>query len=482
VTASFRWRLAEPPASSLLTRQPYYHWLVVGVCCTSGFLGQLDATIVQLALPSLTETFRSRVTDIRWVAIAYLLGYAALLPAFNQISEMLGRKVLYLLGFAIFALGSALCGMAPDLPSLIGFRVLQGAGGALLGANSIAMLAGSLDESRRAQAVGLYTTAQAIGISAGPAVGGVLLEFLGWSWVFWFAVPFALAAAILGWFVLPPAPKPASDARFDWLGALLLAPCLVLAILILNQVSVWPPTSPPMLLSITAAIGLLVLFVWRGHRAPSPLIDPKLFGHGAFVAGMLGIVLGYALLYGMFFLMSFALMHGFHDSALLSGFKLAIIPVALGLIAPFATDFGKKRGARIVCVGGMLIAAFALLVLTKIALHPIGSLVPGLTAFAVFGLGLGFFVAPNNNATLDAAPAGRAGQAAALLNLLRVLGSCIGVSAASSMMLWRVHEPDPYFGGRPLIDAVEASLSLLVIFAALAAIASFVRAASEPRH
>ncbi len=183
----------------------------------------------------------------------------------------------------------------------------------------------------------------------------------------------------------------------------------------------------------------------------------------------------------MFFLMSFALMHGFHDSALLAGFKIAIIPIALGLIASFGTAVGKKRGARIVCVGGMATSAAALIALSTIALHPIGSLVPGLTAFAVFGLGLGLYIAPNNNATLDAAPAGRAGQAAALLNLLRVIGSCIGVSAASSMMLWRVHERDVLFGGRPLIDAVEASNSLLIIFAVLAGIAAFMRAAEKPR-
>jgi Major Facilitator Superfamily len=255
----------------------------------------------------------------------------------------------------------------------------------------------------------------------------------------------------------------------------LLAPCLVLAILVLNQIAVWPVTSAPTLLCVGGAIVLFALFVWRERLAPSPLIDLKLFGHGAFVAGMLGIVLAYALLYGMFFLMSFALMHGFHDSALLAGFKLAIIPAAIGLIAPLGTAIGKKRGARLSCVAGMALSAAALVALTAIAVHPIGSLVTGLTAFAVFGMGLGFFIAPNNNATLDAAPADRAGQAAALLNLLRVFGSCIGVSAASSMMLWRVHERDVLFGGRPLIDAVEASLALLVLFAVLAGVAALVQ-------
>ena len=121
----------------------------------------------------------------------------------------------------------------------------------------------------------------------------------------------------------------------------------------------------------------------------------------------------------------------------------------------------------------MLLSAAAILALSVIANHPIGSLVTGLSAFAVFGAGLGFFLAPNNHATLEAAPAALSGQAAALLNLLRVLGSCIGVSASSSMMLWRMHEQDTLFGGRPLIDAVEASLGLLIVFAVTAIATSF---------
>jgi hypothetical protein len=211
------------------------------------------------------------------------------------------------------------------------------------------------------------------------------------------------------------------------------------------------------------------------------LIDLSLFRRRAFAAGTVGIVLAYALLYGMFFLMTFALIHGFHDSALLAGFKLAAVPAAIGLIAPLGTAIAKKRGVRFVCVGGMMLAATALLVLSAIALHPIGSLVSGLTAFAVFGMGLGFFIAPNSTNTLDSAPTDRTGQAAALLNLLRVFGSCIGVSAASSMMLWRVHQRDVFFGGRPLIDAVEASNGLLITFALLAAAASLVTPAKARR-
>ena len=190
---------------------------------------------------------------------------------------------------------------------------------------------------------------------------------------------------------------------------------------------------------------------------------------------MVGVSLSYALVFGMFFLMSFALIHGFHNSALLAGLKLAIIPVAMGVTAPLGIAASKKFGSSVVCVAGMVLAAAALVALLIIGEHPINTLVTGLSSLAVFGVGLGLFMAPNNHATIDSAPPSHASQAAAMLNLLRVFGSCLGVSAASSLMSWRIHQHDDIFDGRPLINAVESSLALLMLFALIAACVSLVR-------
>src|SRR5438477_172202 len=153
---------------------------------------------------------------------------------------------------------------------------------------------------------------------AGAPVAGLLLEVLDWQWVFWVAVPFSLTAALAGWFILPRTHDLTSERRFDWMGATLLVPSLVLAIMALNQVSVWPLASTSMILVIIGAVTLFALFVWRERVAPAPLVDLALFGHRAFTAGVVGVSLSYALVFGMFFLMSFALIHGFHNSALLA--------------------------------------------------------------------------------------------------------------------------------------------------------------------
>jgi EmrB/QacA subfamily drug resistance transporter len=469
------WRIAEPPPAAILARQPYYEWLIVGVTCIGAFIGQIDGSIVQLALPALTEVFDRSVDDVRWVAILYPLVYAAFLPVASRTCEIYGRKLLYLAGFAIFAVASLLCGFAPNLFWLVIFRIIQGIGGAMLGANSMAILVTSIDSSRRAHAIGLYTTAQAIGVSVGPAAGGLLLELLNWQWVFWVAVPFGLTAALAGWFILPRTQDLTQDRRFDWIGAILLVPSLVLAILFLNQLSIWRLTSASMILVAIGTVALFALFVWRERAAPAPLVDFGLFSHRAFAAGVVGVALSYALVFGMFFLISFALIHGFHNSALVAGFKLAIIPVAMGITAPLGIAAAKKLGSSVVCVSGMALVIASLVALLVIGEHPVNTLVTGLSSLAVFGVGLGLFMAPNNHATINSAPASHASQAAAMLNLLRVFGSCAGVSAASSMMSWRIHQHDAIFGGRPLINAVESSFAVLILFAVVAAGASLVR-------
>jgi EmrB/QacA subfamily drug resistance transporter len=418
----------------LLERQSFHPWLVVGVACIGAFIGQLDASIVQLALPALQQTFRVSVNEVRWVAIAYLLAFAAFLPVFARLCEMVGRKLLYLAGFAIFGVASLLCGLAHDLPTLIAWRTLQGIGGSLLGANSIAILVAAVPGDKRAAAIGWLTASQAIGVSIGPVVGGLLLGSLGWQWVFWAAMPFAIAAIALGWLVLPRTRDVVAET-FDWPGALLLMPSLVLAVLALNQTSVWPLLSLPMLACVASAAAFLLLFGRRERKAASPLVELGLFSSGGFSTGILGVALGYAMLYATLFLSSYALLHGWHNSARVTGLKLALIPVAIGLLAPLGIALSHRWGMRAVGLVGMTLCLASALTFSAIGFWlETESLVPGLTAMFVFGAGLGLFMATNSNATIAAAPPQHSGTAGGMVNLMRVLGSCIGVSAASSMM------------------------------------------------
>jgi len=225
----------EPAPLHAVARLDSYPWLVVGTVCIGAFMGQVDASIAQLVLPELELEFHARLGAVAWVAIAYLLVVAAMLPVFGRLADMLGRKLMYCGGFLIFVAGSALCGLAPSLGMLVGARVLQGLGAGLLQANSVAIIVAAAGAARRGRALGLQSAAQAVGLSVGPALGGFLIDALGWRWVFWINLPVGLLGALLGIPILPRTVRPSNPGRFDLAGAALVVPAVALLLLALNE-------------------------------------------------------------------------------------------------------------------------------------------------------------------------------------------------------------------------------------------------------
>ena len=302
--------------------------------------------------------------------------------------------------------------------------------------------------------------------------GGLLLHDLDWRWVFWVSVPFGLAGIVLGWLLLPQTADSASGKRFDWWGALLLSPALASVVVWLSELRDWPLA---WIASLAAASALFAaLFIWRERRLESPLIDLHLFAVPAFTGGVLGVSLSYALLYAMFFLMSFAFVRGFDESSFSSGLRLAVVPVCIGLVAPVAGKLYESRGPRKLTTAGMALSG-AGIVLAWLSLNGAKpSLLALAGGLAVFGAGLGLYIAPNNSATIAAAGKGRTGEAGGLLSLMRVLGSMAGVVAASTALSWRLH-PRTGSGagtlsmpGHTVVEAVQDALWVLLLFAVVA--------------
>lgn len=468
--------LREPAPISSLARLGVYPWLVVCITCLGAFAGQVDASIVQLGLPALEQAFDASLDQVSWVAVGYSLAFAAVLPVYARLAEIAGRKLMYLLGFALFGLFSALCGLAPSLPWLIAFRVLQGMSGALLGANSIVILVAATDQAQRGRAMGLFASAQAIGVSTGPALGGLLLNNLSWHWIFWVTVPVAALGAVLGWVLVPVSTRLSKETAFDWRGALLLIPGLSGLMMTLTELNAWGPLSPALLACATSAVVLLAGFAWWENRAPAPLIDLGLFQSRAFTGGTVAVLLSYAMLYGMFFAMSFALVRGYHDAPLSAGLRLAIIPAALGLVAPFSGNLAKQWPR--VTKGGMGLCAAAAIGLSQTLTGSPSSEPAMMLLLAMYGVGLGLFIAPNNSATLAAAPAEHAGQAGGLLNLMRAFGTATGVAAASALLAWRVELATGVHGHtvgvseQAVLGAASDVMTLLAALAMVTALAA----------
>jgi EmrB/QacA subfamily drug resistance transporter len=426
--------LAEQPPLAAVAALSWYRWLVVGTVCVGAFLGQLDASIAGLVLPTLEDVFRAPVADVEWVAIAYLLTLAVLIVPIGRLADLMGRKLLYTSGFLVFVFGSALCGFAPSLGWLIGFRVLQAVGAALLQANSVAIITAAVRRRQLGRAIGFQATAQAVGLSIGPSVGGLLISSLGWQWVFFIAVPFGLIGTVLGWLVLPvtqhirsAGPPPA----FDWPGTLVLAPSVACLFLGLTFANDWGWTSVYLWATLLVAVLGGMAFVVVECRSPSPLIDLALLRVPMFGIGLIAALVSYAVLFGALFLMPFYLERVLGYAPDEAGLLLSPLPIAIGVLSPIAGSVTDRVGPRLPTTVGMVIATVALVLLGLIWYKP---LPVTLALLGLLGVGLGLFTPPNNSAVMGACPPDRLGMGSGVLNMARSLGTSFGVASTGAVL------------------------------------------------
>jgi EmrB/QacA subfamily drug resistance transporter len=481
--------LAEAPPLQRLAAWPAYRWLVVGTVCVGAFLGQLDASIAGLGLPTLEEVFGAPVASVEWVAIAYLLTLAALVVPLGRLADLLGRKTLYTWGFLVFVAGSAACGLAPSLGWLIVCRILQACGAAMLQANSVAIITAAVPRRALGRAIGVQGAAQAVGLSVGPSVGGLLIDTLGWRWVFFIAVPFGVLGTLLGWLVLPCTSRAAAASaasepeRFDWLGAALLGPAVALILLGLTYANSWGWTSPSLLLVSALGLACLVTFWQAEARSRSPLIEPTLLRLRPFSFGLLAGLLSYAVLFGSLFLLPFYLERILGQTPAQTGLLLTPVPIALGLMAPASGALTDRIGPTPPTIVGMLAAAVALV---GLAVAPSTSLPLTLGLLATLGIGLGLFTPPNNSAIMGSAPAHRLGVAGGILNMTRSLGTSLGVAATGAVLATRLAARLGAQVGRTtdappaaLLPALHETLLFLAGMALVAALVSATRGSAQ---
>ncbi len=195
--------------------RPGYRWWVVGTVCLGAFMGQLDASIATLVIPTLRVVFHERLADVEWVAISYLLTLVGLVVMFGRLADMFGRKELYTLGFVVFTAGSVACGAVRHLETLILARVGQALGAAMLQANSVAIITQAVDKSELGRAIGVQGAAQVVGLSVGPGLGGLLISVLGWRWVFYMNLPVGVVGTLSGWLILPATEQRSRREPFD---------------------------------------------------------------------------------------------------------------------------------------------------------------------------------------------------------------------------------------------------------------------------
>lgn len=276
---------------------------------------------------------------------------------------------------------------------------------------------------------------------------------------------------------MPVSNRLSDSTSLDWVGALFLVPALTALMLAISKLNAWGVGSFGVLGCAAAAIVLFTAFIRRERRTRVPLIHPGLFRSRMFSGGTVAVLLSYAMLYSMLFAMSFALVRGYHDLPLAAGLRLTLVPLALGVVAPFSGTAAELR-PRQVMLGGLLLCVASAIWLRWWFTGTPDSMLFVSAGLVAYGAGLGLFIAPNNSATLAAAPADHAGQAGGLLNLMRAFGTAAGVAGASALLGWRlelatgVHESTIGANEHALLDAAGDVMLLVAAYAVIAAIAS----------
>jgi EmrB/QacA subfamily drug resistance transporter len=391
----------------------------------------LDTSVVNTVLPVIRKGFDSDVATIEWVVTIYLLVVSGLLLSFGRFGDLRGHKPVFLLGFGIFILSSALCGFAPTAPALIAFRGIQALGAAMLAANSPAILTKSFPASQRGQALGLQATMTYLGLSVAPSFGGWLTDWLGWRAVFYINIPVGLLAFGLSVRFIPKDQPGERAEKFDFLGAALFMIGLVVLLFALNQGHTLGWSSPFILGSILIALLLLIVFIRIESQSSNPMLDLRLFDNRVFSASVASAVLNYMALFSILFLLPFYLLQGRGLSPSQAGLILTAQPIIMAIVAPISGTLSDRFGVQIPSVLGMAILGAGLLMLSS--LGPQSSLWNVAFALAISGLGTGTFISPNNSALMGSAPRDRQGIAAGILATARSVGMVLGIGLAGAI-------------------------------------------------
>jgi EmrB/QacA subfamily drug resistance transporter len=404
------------------------------------FMAGLDGTIVNIALPTISEAFHVSSTIVSWVATAYLLVMAGCVLVFGKISDIIGFKRVFLSGFIIFTLGSLACGTLPDifnsLVVLVGARMIQAVGGAMMTAIAPAMVTVFVPMERKGTAMGIVMTLAALGTALGPTIGGFLTQYLSWHWIFFINVPVGIVAVLLGAKVIPVSTNIGTLDGFDRAGALLVFTGLASLLFVVSEGDSMGWTSPVIL-----GLSLLVLvtlgwFVLHECRTADPLLDLGLFKNRNFLALNLLLSLVFFSFAGINYLLPFYLKYVRAFDTSTAGLIMTSLSFAMmgaGILSGML--FNRVGPKRLCIVAGIFLSAGYFLVMQ---LRPDTPVLYVVICLALIGFGLGLVITPASNMVMNLVAKTKQGMISSLTSLERFAPLTIGIALFNMIFLWGI--------------------------------------------
>jgi EmrB/QacA subfamily drug resistance transporter len=415
-----------------------HRWALLGLTCVGAFMAPLDGSIVAVALPAMGPALHLSFAASLWVQAAYLLAMAVLLIPLGRLADQGDRLRYYLAGIAVFTLGSLCAALSRDATFLVLSRVLQGAGGALLTATATAIVAASFPPEERGRAVGINVMAVYLGLSVGPPLGGLLVDHLGWPWIFLVNLPVGVGAFAWGCTLLRPRrARTGQRTAADLPGALLLGTLLVCLVVPLTFSTEWGWRAPAIWVLLALVPAAFTAFLRVEARSAAPLVDLDLLRHNRlFAAANLAALLNYCALYAISVLTAVQLELVAGHPARITGWIMLAQPLMQASLSPLSGRLSDRIGSRTLATAGMVIVAAGMVILALIA--DAGGIVPMVGALALVGLGMAAFSAPNTSAIMGSVARPQLSVASAFLGTMRVTGQALSVALLGSIAAARL--------------------------------------------
>lgn len=410
--------------------------LILIICCVSVFLVGVDTSILNVALPSIQHDFHASIAEAQWTLDAYTLVIASLLMLSSSTADRVGRRRIFQLGVSLFTLGSLLCSLAPSITWLIVFRMMQAVGGSMLNPVAMSIIGNTfIKPSERARAVGIWGGVAGISLAAGPILGGLLVDSIGWRSIFWINVPFGVAVLLLTARFVPESKAP-HPRRFDPIGQILVIALLGLLIYGIIEVPSYGWTSFEILACLIGAAACLVGFIAYERVRQEPLIDIRFFRSVPFSGASIIALCTFTALGGFSILNTLYLQDILHFSPLQAGTAFLPMAVALAISSPISGRIiGRYGTRRSLLIGGAAIAIAGLLAAIEYDNLPFIGL---LVCYALVGSGVGWINAAISNTALSGMPRAQAGAAAGIASTMRQLGVALGVAVIGSVIATHV--------------------------------------------
>src|SRR5437773_2421643 len=395
--------------------------ILLSVCIGQTIVG-LDQRAILVALPTLTKTFHTALTTVQWTVLIYDLILIGLIITMGRLGDLFGRRRFYSLGFLIFVVASAVCGLSQTPGQLIFFRAVQ--------ANGRAIVSVALPREERGKALGLTSTAFHVGFLTGPSLGGFLIDTIGWRWIFYINMPFSLWGAYLAWKIIPET-RAKEKVSIDIPGALLLLVSNGLFIYAIDQLLRLGWRHPTFLLILSLSVVALAFLLLAESRTKTPILILSMFRTRLFSAGILSLFVISASLSAINFLLPFYLQNLLGFSASQVGWIIVADSVIIMIMAPIAGSLSDRLGSRLLCTVGCAIVFVAQFFVASLVLH--SSILRIMFPLLLCGVGWALFDSPNQSAILGAVTTDKIGAAAGMIATTARAGGAIGVALSATL-------------------------------------------------